>query len=237
MRKRKPGPKPAAPTAAQRRRVELAVAIGMTVDEVAAAIGMPRRSVYRHFAHEIAAGRAKRLLESARRLDAMAEAGNASAARYLHGLIADSGDTPEAADDEWDQVAREITADGRDGPAVNLAQIRDFGKSPAMSPKRDLRSMRQAAMAGDHSAARALLKLYGHKDITAEIKAGKPWLPRVARMVRVLTAGTGAPGTIGYWEFVDENGVIHNDLQHDPPGAHGARVPALLDEAEDGPHE
>jgi hypothetical protein len=35
MRKRKPGPKPAAPTAAQRRRVELGAAIGLTVDEIA----------------------------------------------------------------------------------------------------------------------------------------------------------------------------------------------------------
>ena len=66
-------------------------------------------------------------------------------------------------------------------------------------PKRDLRSMRQAAMAGDHSAAGALLRLYGFDEIAAEIKRNLPFSPRVRRAVDALTAGTGAPGTIGEW--------------------------------------
>jgi hypothetical protein len=39
--------------------------------------------------------------------------------------------------------------------------------------------MRQAAMAGDHSAARALLRLYGYDQIAAEIKRNLPFSPRV----------------------------------------------------------
>jgi AcrR family transcriptional regulator len=41
----------------------------MTVDQIAAAVEMPRHTVYRHFRDELATGRAKRLLANAVRLD------------------------------------------------------------------------------------------------------------------------------------------------------------------------
>jgi hypothetical protein len=92
-------------------------------------------------------------------------------------------------------------------------------------PKRDLRSMRQAAMAGDHSAAGALLRLYGFDEIAAEIKRKRNlrFSPRVRRAVDALTAGTGAPGTIGEWEFVEADGTITNDVQF-PPSPRRART-------------
>jgi hypothetical protein len=62
-------------------------------------------------------------------------------------------------------------------------------------PKHDLRAMRQAARAGDHSAARALLKLYGFDEIAAEIKRGLPFSPRVHRQIRALTAENASAQT------------------------------------------
>jgi transcriptional regulator GlxA family with amidase domain len=77
------GRKPMRPTKRQRHAVEVGVSIGLTVDQIAAAIAMSRRTVYCHFRDELASGRAKRLLANAVRLDAMAAAGNVSAAKYL----------------------------------------------------------------------------------------------------------------------------------------------------------
>jgi hypothetical protein len=57
--------------------------------------------------------------------------------------------------------------------------------------ERDLRVMRQAAMAGDRSAARALLRLYGFDEIAREMKPSKPYSNRVRNAVNCLTAGTG----------------------------------------------
>ena len=85
--------------------------------------------------------------------------------------------------------------------------------------KHDLRPMRQSARAGDHSAARALLKLYGFDEIAAEIKRGLPFSPRVRRQVAALTAGTGEGDQPGEWEWVNEKGQIENDLQYDPPAS------------------
>jgi hypothetical protein len=88
----------------------------------------------------------------------------------------------------------------------------------------DLRSLRQAAMAGDHSAARALLKLYGYDQIAAEIKRNLPFSPRVLKMIGALTAGTGEGEQPGPWEFVNESGEIESDLLHDPPLSRRARA-------------
>ena len=57
------------------------------------------------------------------------------------------------------------------------------------APKRDLRPMMRAARDGDHSAAKALLKLYGFDQIAAEIKPGKPYSNRVRKAVDAITAG------------------------------------------------
>jgi hypothetical protein len=82
----------------------------------------------------------------------------------------------------------------------------------------DLRSLRQAAMAGDHSAARHLLRLYGHERLAREIKRNNlPFPPRVATMVGALTAGTGEGAQPGPWEvFNPRTGEIENDLQFPP---------------------
>jgi pentatricopeptide repeat protein len=98
------------PTKRQRHAVAVAVAIGLTVDQIATAIEMSRRSVYSHFRDELSTGRAKRLLANAVRLDAMAEAGNVSAAKYLHNLMMDHGAQSEADDDQWADVVGPISA-------------------------------------------------------------------------------------------------------------------------------
>jgi AcrR family transcriptional regulator len=114
--KRKPtssraGRKPLVPTKRQRHAVEVAVATGLTVDHIAAAIGMSRRTVYCHFKDELATGRAKRLLANAVRLDAAAEAGNVAAMKYLHALMMDHGPQSEAEDDDqWADVAEPVYA-------------------------------------------------------------------------------------------------------------------------------
>ena len=64
-RKRKPGPKPMRPTKGQRHQVEVGVSIGLTVDQIATAVAIPRHTIYRHFSDELATGRAKRLLANA----------------------------------------------------------------------------------------------------------------------------------------------------------------------------
>jgi len=84
--------------------------------------------------------------------------------------------------------------------------------------------MRQAARAGDHSAARALLQLYGFSQLAAEIKRDKPFSPRVLKMVKALTAGIGEGDEPGPWEFVNERGEIESLLHHDPPSPRKERV-------------
>jgi hypothetical protein len=84
--------------------------------------------------------------------------------------------------------------------------------------QRKLRELRQSAMAGNHSAARALCKLYHRDQEAAEIKRGVPFNPRVQRMVNALTAGTSAEGEpLNEWEFINERGEIENLAQTDPP--------------------
>ena len=75
----RPGPKPMRPTAEQRHHVELAVSVGLSVDVISAAMETPRRTIYRHFANEIATGRAKRLLANAVRIDKAASEGSVAA--------------------------------------------------------------------------------------------------------------------------------------------------------------
>jgi hypothetical protein len=83
--------------------------------------------------------------------------------------------------------------------------------------KHSLRPMRQAARAGDHSAARALLKLYGFDELAAEIKRNLPFSNRVRRQLLALTAGTGEGDQLTDWEYRDESGEIESLLLHDPP--------------------
>jgi hypothetical protein len=126
-RKRKPGPKPMRPTKQQRHQVEVGVAIGLTVDQIAAAVEIPRRTVYRLFSDELATGRAKRLLANAVRLDKAASEGNVAAMKALH-VMMERGQQSETAgaDDPWAVVAASISESNDD--ADNLAQNPDFGK-------------------------------------------------------------------------------------------------------------
>ena len=70
-------------------------------------------------------------------------------------------------------------------------------------PKRDLRPMHRAAKAGDHDAARAVLKLYGFSEIAAEIKPGRPFSTRVRNAVNAISGSVDTE-----WE---------EDLLRDPP--------------------
>jgi hypothetical protein len=86
----------------------------------------------------------------------------------------------------------------------------------AKSAPRTIRDLRLAAMAGNHGAAKALLRRHGKGELAAEIHPGKPFPPRVRKMVAALTAGTGT-----HWERVGPDGTILNLLQGDgdPPVA------------------
>jgi hypothetical protein len=110
----KPGPKPMVPTAAQRRRIMRGIAIGLTLDQLAADIGMPLGSMGRTFDAEIRLGRVRSILENLERLHAAADDGNVSAMKALARMM----QTPasEANDDAW--------ADVVDGP--NLSKNLDL---------------------------------------------------------------------------------------------------------------
>lgn len=82
----------------------------------------------------------------------------------------------------------------------------------------DLRKLRQAAMAGDPSAAAALLNLYCYRELAADIKRNPQRAPRSWRMVKVLTAGTGQGDEPGPWEAINpKTGEIESDILDDPP--------------------
>ena len=94
------------PTKRQRRQVEVAVSIGLTVEQIATAIEMSRRSVYSHFRDELASGRVKRLLANAMRLDKAADKGSVPAMKALHVMMGQ----PEVVDDHWADVAESLAA-------------------------------------------------------------------------------------------------------------------------------
>lgn len=117
-----------------------------------------------------------------------------------------------------------------------LDGFRNLKKDIEMPTAKNLRALRQSAMAGDCVAAKALLRLYHHNNIAGEIKHGRPWSNRVRKTVNLLTAGTGEPGTIGEWEFVNERGdvnergEIESDLLHDPPPSRKAAREPIIDD-------
>jgi hypothetical protein len=90
--------------------------------------------------------------------------------------------------------------------------------------------MRQAAMAGDRSAARALLRLYGFDEIAREMKPGKPYSNRVRNAVNCLTAGTGVGDAPGPWEVVEADGTITNEIQFPPDVPRGRVRPEVFDD-------
>jgi hypothetical protein len=95
--KTRPGPKPRVPTAKQRRRIMRGIAIGLTLDQLAADIGMPLGSMRRTFDTEIRLGRVRSILENLERLHKAADRGNVSAMKALARMMriepAEDGDT------------------------------------------------------------------------------------------------------------------------------------------------
>ena len=104
------GRKPMRPTKRQRRQVEVAVSIGLTVDQIATAVEMSRRSVYSHFRDERATGRVKRLLANAMRLDKAADEGSVVAMKALHVMIERGQQQETDTSDPWADVAESISA-------------------------------------------------------------------------------------------------------------------------------
>jgi hypothetical protein len=74
-------------------------------------------------------------------------------------------------------------------------------------------------MAGDHAAARKVLKIWGYPQLAREVRDGKPFSNRVRRAVDCLTAGTGS-----HWEVI-EGGVIENLIMSPPPPRRGVKAP------------
>jgi hypothetical protein len=97
---------------------------------------------------------------------------------------------------------------------------------------RTLRDLRLAAMDGNAAAARALLRRSGRGELAAEIQRGKPFPPRVRKIIDALTAGTGTRDQLNKWEYREADGTIVNLLQNDdaPPFNMHARDEILEDE-------
>ena len=129
-RKRKPGPKPSRPTKQQRRDVELAVAGGMSLEWIADALEISRRTLCRTFVRELAIGRSKKMLENIKRIDAAAKAGNVSAMKYFHALMLHRRSPGEdVGEDKWAAVASQIEADMEAEANPNLPKNSEFWKN------------------------------------------------------------------------------------------------------------
>ena len=90
----------------------------------------------------------------------------------------------------------------------------------AYTPSLELRQCMIAAMAGDHEAAKQVLRIYGYSEIAREIRPGKPFSNRVRRCVGSLTAGINSE-----WEITRPDGSIENLIMQPPP-PRGAKVRA-----------
>jgi hypothetical protein len=77
---------------------------------------------------------------------------------------------------------------------------------------RTMRDLCIAARDGDAAAARALLRQEGKSDLAAEIRRGKPFPPRVRKMIAAITAGTGTHDQLSDWEVREPDGTIVNLL-------------------------
>ena len=121
------GPKPLVPSSADRQGVMLAVAAGMSLELIADALEVSRRTLCLTFARELAIGRAKKMLENIGRLDAAAAAGNVSAMKYFHALMLDRhGPGENVGEDRWAAVANQIEADMDAEANPNLPKNPEF---------------------------------------------------------------------------------------------------------------
>jgi hypothetical protein len=126
-RKRKRGRRPYVPSPADKQRVSLAVAAGLTLKEISAAIDLPVRSVSRTFAEELASGRAKVLMEALVLLRKSAIAGNVSAQRTIVQICREKAPgTAEEPANPWAAIEASYATEPEARP--NLAQKSEFGK-------------------------------------------------------------------------------------------------------------
>ena len=98
-------------TKAECARVALAVAIGMTVAELANMLGVSKSTIERTFAPEIATGRNFKRLQNAERLDRAAAKGNVAAMKAL-AVMMETPPEPDQSDDDsrWAHlVAPDVT--------------------------------------------------------------------------------------------------------------------------------
>lgn len=89
----------------------------------------------------------------------------------------------------------------------------------------DLRKLRLAAMAGNCSAAKTLLRLYGYGLASLDIREGRPFTNKARKIVDLLTAGTNS-----HWEHVGPDGEIYNDLQGPPPSGKARRREPIVED-------
>jgi hypothetical protein len=82
----------------------------------------------------------------------------------------------------------------------------------AYKPSKELRECCIAALAGDHEAAKSILKLYRYTKLAREVQTGKPFSNRVRRAIDCLCAGTATE-----WEVTLPDGSIENLLMPPPP--------------------
>ena len=80
------------------------------------------------------------------------------------------------------------------------------------TPSKEFRECCLAAQAGDHEAARQVLRTYGYSGIARQIVRGKPFSNRIQRAVGLLTAGIGSQ-----WETRNPDGTYEVDLMDPPP--------------------
>jgi hypothetical protein len=116
------GPKPFRPSSGQRSDVMLAVAVGMSLEAISDSMGVSRRTLCRAFAHELAVGRAKKMLENIKRLEAAAKAKNVSAIKFLHHVITSHGNSEEEVD-QWSAVANRIEAEADSPKSPELRKL------------------------------------------------------------------------------------------------------------------
>jgi hypothetical protein len=76
-------------------------------------------------------------------------------------------------------------------PKVILDEFRILEMATKTPNVKELRSLRIAARDGDYIAARALLRLYGHDELAAEIKIKRPMSKRARIAVDALTCAIG----------------------------------------------
>lgn len=123
-----PGPKAYSPSNADRHRVQLAVAAGMTLPEIAAALDISRSTLSKLFADDIANGRAKCRLENICRLDKAAAAKNVAAMKALAVMMATPATAETVEPNRWDNLLAEYGHDITDD-LDNSGRFPDFGKA------------------------------------------------------------------------------------------------------------